>query len=488
MKAEQIITQIRNWLPFFTDLFSNNIQVASLSRSATTVTAVTVNPHGLNTGDVVTITNALSPVDVDSSSVVDGIVIVETVTRHDFTSDIDGQEVRITGPGYDETFELSFVPNRTSLELIDDGQPPIPAGSTVLEADLVSYNGTRPVVVIDPTTFTFETQNEAGSPAQGDIIASAQHRISGCVDARVLQESYTAQNFGDDLWAFVVLRDPDANKDRINNNDAVTTLQQNSDFRHEMIENFSVYVVIPNKGNDATDAGGRKARDVVEDVRVPLFKTLLGWMPEADDEQLSCPGQNAVVWNGDGGFVYEKAYYIHEFRFQRVTDITSSDTWLDNDFSVAFRDIDLYQCKDHGFTTFDSMINLDEFPEGSGGGGSACPILTIPEVLAKVPDQVENSYPVVDSASTTGCDGYLYELNTPFSSGLMEVFLTNITGELSASLYSPDGTIISDQNFGSSDLNLEHDGSGDFVWYLVITGAESVDSTSWDIEIVFTSN
>ena len=161
------------------------------------------------------------------------------------------------------------------------------------------------------------------------------------------------------MWAFVVLNDFTGNKDRMNPLDTNYATGISAEYRQRIIAGFNVYIIVPNKGEILTKTNGRAARDIIEDIRKPLFQSLLG----IDfGSGLTSGGQNVCTWAGDRAYQYTGAYYIHEFSFQQVFDITYGDTAIVSD-NRAFRDIDLsLKNQFSDLTAYTASINLDVNP------------------------------------------------------------------------------------------------------------------------------
>lgn len=380
MKYSQIITQLRQWLPFFTDFFSDTLTSTDAINNAGTVTITFGGqsiPEGVKVGDQVCVTDALELVAVDGAASENGIILVGTLSKHDYTSDISGQQIRITGSGYDETFTLLYVPNRYELELQDDGQPLPTTGCVVNQANVTTFSGTRTITAINTATpsISYVVPNTTSEIATTGIRVHFTGRISGCLDPTTLTASYTAQPNDDSGWLFVTMGAPIANKSRTNGNDAVDTLQTNQDFRQSMIFNFSIFVVVPSKGTDDLDVSGMRERDKIEDIRQPIFKAILGWKPTVN---LNSYGTNSIVYAGESPYAYtNKAMYIHRFDFQWNADLTAGDTFLSIDNTTAFRDIYLTQQPPNSDTILQSEIDLDDImaiddlPSGFGSAFGA---------------------------------------------------------------------------------------------------------------------
>lgn len=349
IKAQTIIQQLQAVLPLHTDLFNKNtFSITSLAISGSTVTATTSVAHGLATNNLVTIKDAKTPIDVSSLAFVasagigntGGIVTATTAINHDFTEGFN-QKVVMVGAAegdYNETFDLATTVNRKKLTYLITTNPTTPAtGSPQILYEFVGaaggYNGVKAITVTGATTFTYVVTQTITNNAQGTITAANGLRISGAVSWEKAVGAYTAQS-KDKLWGFVVLGDPFTSKDRHVSTDATSTLATGDEYRLRTIVPFSVFIITPSTDGIA----GLAARDLMEDVRVALYKSILR---VRFDTVLSEAQVYVSTANGDRFALFVDGYYMHEFEFQTVVDITIDDT-VDPAYSVAFRDIDLF--------------------------------------------------------------------------------------------------------------------------------------------------
>lgn len=367
MKAEEIILTLKNRLPVLSEFFSDRLSIVSISVAGVYVTVETDVPHGLSVGSLVTMGNVAIPRVISAFDQGAGLIKFQTATSHDLTfnesSPLDAlQDVRIIGDlGFSQSFRLKSVPNRFNFWVDEGDEPPLPAETFSLqEISPFGFNGLKYVLTVPTaTTFTFRTDNELPAPnwtSEAFVCKSA--RISGAITVDLLVDSYTAQPL-DNIWSFVVLGDYDANKDRFNLNDALATQGRQSDFRQKIVTNFSVYIFVPNKGDILTKTNGRAARDIIEDIRVPLFQSLLG----IDlGSQLKAQGQGVITYAGDGFYLYNGAFYVHEFKFQQVVEITNGDTAI-RDPDRAFRDMYItHRNQFDADASYLAYINLDVDP------------------------------------------------------------------------------------------------------------------------------
>jgi hypothetical protein len=358
MKAADIVTQLRAVIPRYTNLFSNTISVSSLSYSAGLVTCVTAMPHGLTTGDTCYIAGALTPITITTLTQVDNVATAITASNHDFT---DGytQTVDIAGADqleYNGVHKFIHQANRRTFTFQISGNPVSPATGThiyTLQPIKHVYNGYQTVTVIDPYVVTYPITSAPESPAQGTITLQSQIRISGAVSVERSVQAYTkqAQN---QLWMFVALGNATASKDRFTQSDAVSTRLSGQDYRQRVVNPFSIYVYAP----CSSDLSAMDTRDTMEDVlefilhAIDLYKFTSPFSDQTDF---------GAIFTGHNIYAYEMAYYVHEFKFEMTYDLTKEDT-LDDDDSVAFRDLNFGFLNDYGVDTMQTNTNLDDVP------------------------------------------------------------------------------------------------------------------------------
>jgi hypothetical protein len=336
MKAADIIRQLWLTLPRYTNLFSDDIAISSLTRSGTTVTAITTAPHGLTTGMYAYIYGAQTPITVTSLTQVNNIATAITASNHDYTEHYQ-DNVNISEaiqPEYNGLHPLLTVPNRRTFTYSITGNPTSPATGTIKTIQDIKhgYNGLYQITKIDNITFTYQITSSPESPAQGTIIARSNIRITGANGLDRATQSYTKQAQSK-LYAFVVLDNVTASKDRFTFTDATYTNTTGQDFRQRVIEPFSIFVFMPT----ADEIAGLNTRDLMQDLAQPIFKSILRFK---FDSIFTDETNFGIIFTEHQFIGYTPAYYIHEFKFENQYDITYDNT-VDSDDSVAFRDIDL---------------------------------------------------------------------------------------------------------------------------------------------------
>jgi len=339
MLVKDIIAQLWTQLPRRSTKYTNTVNIASVSRTGAVATVTTSTAHGLTAGSGVNLVGVYVPVEIETITDNGDTLTITTYTDHDLTYNArEGIEVlaRITGASFDEEFNVVAVENRRSFT-IDKGTATPAEGDFLQETFISGYNGLKAVATVPTTTsFTFAI---SGTPASPNVVtgstASSGHRISGAISYELAREAYTKQSADSKYWLFVVPEATIPSKDRQGVNDANVQRGRQSDFFHQIVEGFSLYLFIPNKGASAAAVGGIISRDNAINERLPILQSVLGAQFSSD---LSAQGKGLSTYNGDGLWEYSGAYYVHVFNFQQVSNITNQDTSIESD-DHAFRDI-----------------------------------------------------------------------------------------------------------------------------------------------------
>lgn len=338
MRASDVVNQLAAKLPTFSDKFTTNISVSSLTQAAGVATATSV-AHGLTAGKQVNIVGAKVPIVISSLTRTGVVGTLVSTTPHDMTAGYstvveiaDAVEAAFNG-----TFTILTVPTRNSVTFtMADSGATIATGTPLLlngNSYLNQYNGLRNVIAVPtPDTFTFAVSTTLYSPARGSIVARSLPRISAVLQEDIIVDAYTKQP-QNDIWAFVVLGDVTASKSRQTETDAVSNTQRGEHFRVQLIQPMTVYVVIPS----AQEQAGRLARDTCEELLKPLCQSLL---MKKFDSLLTVGKKGPLQFVGHGFAAYARAYYMHAYQFAQVADMTFGDT-VGYDDDVAFRDIGL---------------------------------------------------------------------------------------------------------------------------------------------------
>jgi hypothetical protein len=326
-------------LPLRTNKFTKDVSVFSLTRDGTIITAACDEQHGLKPGDVAVIVGSFVPIaatDLTRTGTVGQVILA---TRHDLTPTAN-DSVILSGSNESEfngTFQIIGIADDKTItfEMVDSG-PTIATGSPILEngeSALRQYDGAYEVLEVpSDSSFTFTNSVTSLADPIGTIIARVKPRISAAATADRIIQVYTEQKT-DDFWMFVVLEDVVASKSRRIQSDAVDNLTLSTEFRQQVIQPFSIYVLIPT----ADSVSGRGARDDAEDLFRSICQAILFMQFPSG---LYASELGAVQFVSHGTFNYDTAVYVHAYGFQQVVDLYFEDT-VGPDLDVAFRTIDL---------------------------------------------------------------------------------------------------------------------------------------------------
>lgn len=351
MQAKDVISQLYQYLPAQIDNFSVLVDVQSviIDGTGTLVTVVTNTPHGIPNGGTISVSNSQVKTEITSLSLDEpnDILSVETTVSHDLTEGFFDTVtfVDFTNTELNGTFDLLKVPNRrnftvdfTGLDISSPG-----TGYLLENKSYGGINGLFQATVLDSTTFTYTIPVATTLVDTTDVKITAGIRISGASDILRAIDSYTKQTSPTDLWGFVITDNPVSSKDRNVTNDATLNQGGLNDWNVLYIEGFSFYVIVPTTG----DITGRRARDLCDEIKPNIFNSLLGvQFPSGFKTNPVSPTYPL----GDDFYGYFDAYYVHQYRFEQISRITTEDIQFFGQ-NVAFRDID--------FTINDIITNGD---------------------------------------------------------------------------------------------------------------------------------
>jgi len=359
MIASDVVKQLWAFVPLFTDLFTDQLSVTSITSAGTTATVTTAVAHGLSNGDVALIIGARVQNPITTLTQIDNVATATTTFPHDLTEGFSGTRIDpltvegATEPEYDGSHPLIKVIDQFNFTYQITGDPSSPAtGSPILLEDLqFGYNGLFNVTVTSTTTFTYVLPQALPSPAGGTIVCSVRPRISALISQDRAAEVYTRKET-DELWAFVVLGNRVANNDRTTTTDAINSISRGSDFRQLILQNVAIYLYTP----ASSQLAAREARDQANNLAEVFSRALLRTRLPSEFVE---PAYSGLVFEGDNFAAYNGAVYVHEYLFEATEYITYDDTNVP-DLGVPFREIDLtYVSSFNGKDIMTDKITLD---------------------------------------------------------------------------------------------------------------------------------
>lgn len=346
-----------------TNYFSNEISgVSGVSVSGTNITVTTSSPHGLASGDLISVPSVSLENDITAVASSGQNIRFTTAADNDLTlsyhSTVELQGFTVSA--WNGISNLRSVPNRRNFDISGEGKPPtLPMlnGNEVLKEKIeVGIFGPNLVQVSAATlnTLTFPASIDLTGRTINIQSIVKNVRVSACVNIERVLESYTKQA-PDKFWAFICPENVVISKDRRAGTDAVSERGHGTSMIETLLDNFSLYIIAPCRD----EISGVKSLDTCRHTLLsPILKTLRGVKFSTGTSR---PTQNGVIMTGHGLYAYTGAYLAYQYTFQFVSRLGDEDQ---NQFtgSVAFRDIDYTTTFETGLSQGPDTLNLDEEP------------------------------------------------------------------------------------------------------------------------------
>lgn len=357
MLVRDVVNQLRLVLPDYTDLFSDLLDIVSVTASGGVVTVITITPHNLQTGQKIIFSKVKTRTPITSLVSQEGFIFTFGSDEHDLTFnspehlnvEFDG----FTDSAWNDIFKLMAVQNREKFSVQSANAAPVLTGNEVLLEDRIDgIRGSYEITVVDPVTFTVDGDFPDGIYSVERLASNV--RIAGSRDlSRFVNDLYTRQPADDRFWGVVEPHPANISKDRSTFSDATATFPAGTDMRLRIIDGFTFSVVV----RIINEIAAVNAIDICRGLRYSLYKTLFGVKFDSGFETKS---EFITIPTSDSESplsVNNNAYYIHSFDFEVQTDVTFQDA-VDNRNNRAFRDI-MYS-QDVGEQQITSRIDLDD--------------------------------------------------------------------------------------------------------------------------------
>ena len=363
MLLKDLISQTRSVLPLFTEDFTENISISSITKVSDTVTVVATS-HGLSVSDQVLISGVKTEVTITSIIAVDDIATATCSTDHDLTLGYT-LNVVVASPEsvFAGTFQLLSVPDKFTFTYQFTG---VPAGSSTGTLETFhnrGFNGPQTVTaVVDTDTFEYTLVNDSISAGTGsNMLVMKLPRITGAATLDRAIENYTRQNT-DVIWGYFILDDAVTSDDRQINNDSKNERQIGEDFKLRLIQDAHFYIFIPDQDRKT----GRESMDFAQALAAPLYKALAGFLVP---NSFTTSQQTLLMPASHGLEDYQTPFLTYRYTFQTTefmlregvnSDVTSfmanSGDMLPRFLTRAFREFEWKITND-----FDEVIKDDKF-------------------------------------------------------------------------------------------------------------------------------
>jgi len=328
MQALDVVERLRALVPQFTDVFSNTVDITSLTATGNTITA-TATAHGLETGDYITIAGAFEPVDITSITRAGNIITITCTTSHKQYALLNEKRyitIANASPAeYNGSFLLTEIVSDTVLKAKITTTPASPAtnaGNLQLASN--EYNGYKQITVVDPDTFTYSTNIiTPNSPAQGTIKLHILNIKYGA-NIDIIVDGYDVNNTGTEYknTIAVVLE----NSQVYNENNITTTdiagmydNMQSTGFRIYEIYPVSIYMFLPNTNTQYLGT----LMDLARRLEAVLHKSILSYPFTRKNIGLDDKTTYPANYLGSELFDVNEARYIHKVNYAIKTQLTS---------------------------------------------------------------------------------------------------------------------------------------------------------------------
>jgi hypothetical protein len=332
MQAVDVVNRLKEVVGNYNDDFVDLVDISSLTRSGTTITATTATSHNLNTGDYITVRGAVNPITIINMVRVDDIVTVDTATATQlvdpsFYSVTEAPKLTVTISGvdpveYNGTFQLLQVSDdrKTFTYKIDSTPSSVITNGFFLQPDYDGYNGYKQVTVTGPTSFTYEGPDNLQTPAQGTIQMVTATRVAwAATRERVDQYLEGDENRKLQNWLYVVLGAEVVYKDGTVASDPESSIKANEDYYYEPYQDISVYLFLPSQD----DILGGFSSDKARELRSLIVKAIGNFTFNSD---LVEKKYQPAIYIGNEEDDYTGAVYVHRYDFAAQGSVQPEDT------------------------------------------------------------------------------------------------------------------------------------------------------------------
>mgnify|MGYP000108840355 CR=1 FL=1 len=340
LTPNDVVFHLQRFMPSISTRFSTQI-TGTATALGTTVT-VTAIGHGLIVGSKIVVSGgAFSNTLVSVVDNLDGTVRFETDQEHDLTEPkqyADPTQLTLSGFGnvWDGAHDIVAIPNRKFFEIafpVGETVLPVLGTGLLIEPRSAGILGEQTIATVPGVdTFTFDVTGVPSLPTgviQG-FGAVKSFRIFAAADFERATDLYNKQA-KDEYALFVIMGDVTVSKDRHTSNDAIGAFASQNFLKQTNLNNFSTAVFIPTK----KDIAGNDAQQVAYgEMYKALLRALYGFQFEDPDTALTY----VTVSAGHGAGLYNSAYYVHVYDWQRP-DVISADQGFNLEPEVAFRNI-----------------------------------------------------------------------------------------------------------------------------------------------------
>tara|TARA_B100000497_G_C7687141_1_gene416694 strand:- start:397 stop:1503 length:1107 start_codon:yes stop_codon:yes gene_type:complete len=352
MNLSELVNHVQTILPLYTSTLSVSKPITVLSKSGNDVTASCIQ-HGLNVGQDVFLSGIKTDIAITDITTVNGISTATCATDHDLSYPYINK-VKISSPesAYSGDKNITSVPSATTFTFNSTGDPAQSTG-TLHTFHSIGFNGWHKVsYIVDANRFQVVLNNDrlvAGSGQDMKLVTSLT--ISACATIERAIKLYTDKQMTSP-FLFIIPDGSDASASRNTQSDANSETTSTDQFYLKLVNNFSIYLIIPTV-NDIT---GTQGIDQAFDLLPALYKTIAGYRPSTFFANSS---NTLMVPLGHGVTSYNDAYVVYSYTFETTETILSTQTagYSQDTDAFMYNSGDTYTNADTvAFRSFDSTF------------------------------------------------------------------------------------------------------------------------------------
>lgn len=352
MQITPLVLHAQRRLPALSSLFADTFDVLSLSVVAGDKITITCSkPHKLTPGSqvAVTIADATTPNPVIAADIdLDGNLVLQTQYPHNLSSTPNpdkfnpwNQTVKLDGFGVsiiDGTRQIDSIPNKTTVVVMPGGvitSITLDGSEVLLERLERALIGYHRATVVSPTVLTISTPDSITRDfVAKDVVVASSVRVYGSIDLHEIMRVYTRDDKAipaTGCTMFICPIDVRVSRARSGRTDALAEVSDVADLRQFLMDGYDIFVVIPTEKSPS----GVAAIDVAHGpIFTAVLKTFFGLnLPRPE----FCGGETFVsILDTHGAVAFDRANYVHRYRFQASAVITNADAiqpydWPDYD-------------------------------------------------------------------------------------------------------------------------------------------------------------
>lgn len=385
MQITPLVLHATRRLPAVSSLFADAFDVQSVSVVAGDKITITCNkPHNLSPGSqyAVAITDATTPNPIVGCTVdADGNLVLETQYPHNLSTTPNpdkfnpwNQTVKLSGFGVasiDGTRQIAGIIDKTHVVVMPGAEiisVTLGGDEVILERLERALIGYHRATVVSTTVLTINTPPSiTRNFVAEDVAVVTNVRVYGTIDLHEVMRIFTRDNKAVPATGcsmFIAPIDVRVSRARSGRTDALAEVSDVADLRQFLMDGFDIFVVIPTEKSPS----GIAAIDAAQGpIFTAVLKTFFGLnLPRPE----FCGGETFVsILDTHGGVAFDRANYVHRYRFQASATITNADAiepydWPDYNPADPTPIEHIYPVGSDPFETLDIVTDVPS-PDGS---------------------------------------------------------------------------------------------------------------------------